>query len=183
MKHFVLSFALALTPGLAAAQDFSALDQSGVVGIMRHALAPGVGDPAEFDVTDCSTQRNLSETGREQARRTGAALRAAGLTFDAVWTSAWCRAKETAVLMDVGPVIEVPALNSHFAGRGNAQGQARRVRERLSELPPDARVLMVSHQVNIRALAGRSTTSGEIVVARREKDGGLTPIGAVLIAP
>ena len=134
-------------------------------------------------MTDCSTQRNLSETGRGQARRTGAALRAAGLSFDAVWTSGWCRAKETAVLMNVGPVVEVPALNSHFAGRGDAQDQARQVRERLSELPPDARVLMVSHQVNIRALAARSTASGEIVVARRERDGGLTPIGTVQIAP
>ena len=183
MRQFILSIALALTPVISSAQDFSALDQTGVVGLMRHALAPGVGDPSNFDVADCSTQRNLSEAGREQARRTGAALRAEGLSFDAVWTSAWCRAKETAALMDVGPVVEVAALNSHFAGRGDAQDQARRVRGRLSELPLDARVLMVTHQVNIRALAGRSTASGEIVVSRREEDGGLTPIGTVQIAP
>src|SRR6056297_4291594 len=94
-----------------------AMKQPGVVVLMRHALAPGTGDPARFDLGDCSTQRNLDARGREQARRTGATLCPASVTFDAVWTSQWCRSRDTAALIDMGPVQEKPPLNSLFAGR------------------------------------------------------------------
>lgn len=183
MRHLAAILIAILLAGLVLAQDFSALKQPGVVGLMRHALAPGTGDPANFDLADCSTQRVLNDRGRDQARRTGAALRAAGVTFDEVWTSQWCRSRDTALLLEVGPVIEVPALNSHFAGQGDRDGQTREMRERLAALPEGMRVLLVTHQVNITALTDAFTTSGEIVAARRDGDGNLEVLGSSLIAP
>lgn len=183
MRHFATILIAILLPGFVLAQDFATLKQPGVVGLMRHALAPGTGDPADFDLSDCTTQRTLSDKGRDQARRTGAALRVAGVTFDEVWTSQWCRARNTALLLEVGPVIEVPALNSHFAGQGDRDGQTREMRKRLADLAEGKRVLLVTHQVNISALTGTFTTSGEIVAARRDGDGSLAVLDSYLIAP
>lgn len=183
MKSLLIAAILAAMPIATSAQDFSALQTPGAVGLMRHAVAPGTGDPVEFDLEDCTTQRTLDERGRAQAIATGQALREAGVSFDAVWTSQWCRARNTARLLDIGPVTEVAALNSHFAGRGNAKAQLEEMREKLSALPTGARILLVSHQVNIRALTGRSTRSGEILIATREDAGALRIIGSALIVP
>ncbi len=165
------------------AQDFSALRAPGALAVMRHALAPGTGDPANFRLEDCSTQRNLDQRGRDQAMRTGDALRAAGVTFDRVWTSQWCRSRDTAMLMDLGEVTEIPALNSFFENRGRAEVQTQDLRQQLSDLPPEESVMMVSHQVNISALAGRPTRSGEIVVLQRDGQGGFRVVDTVLIDP
>ena len=70
---------------------------------MRHALAPGFGDPDTFDVTRCSTQRNLDSRGRAQAIALGQAFKKSKVTFDAVFSSQWCRCKETATLLNMGP--------------------------------------------------------------------------------
>jgi len=174
---------LLLYPLSVGAQDFSALSRPGSVALMRHALAPGVGDPQNFDLSDCTTQRNLNDAGREQARRTGEALRAAEITFDKVWTSQWCRARDTATMMDVGPVTEVRALNSHFAGRGEPTSQSAKIREMLGALPKGTRVLLVTHQVNISALIGEFTASGEIIATTRQPDGSLTPTEKYRVAP
>lgn len=165
-----------------AANDLSLLKQDGVVALMRHAIAPGTGDPARFELGDCSTQRNLDDRGRAQARRTGQALREAGVAFDHVWISQWCRARETAELMDIGEVVETPPVNSFFAGRGDRARQTADTRALIEALDPDARVLIVTHQVNITALTGRGVRSGEIIVARRTDDG-LRPVGRVAIDP
>ncbi|KNX42424.1 hypothetical protein ROTO_09330 [Roseovarius tolerans] len=164
------------------AQGFDALKQPGVVALMRHALAPGTGDPAGFAVTDCSTQRNLDARGREQARRTGDALRDAGVTFDHIWTSQWCRARDTAVLMEMGDVEEKPPLNSFFAGRGDRAAQTAATLDLIAELPEGDRLLIVTHQVNITALTGRGVGSGEIIVTRRTGDG-LEMVDRFLVAP
>jgi phosphohistidine phosphatase SixA len=183
MKHLILTLGLVLIPFTVQAQDYDTLTRPGVVGLMRHALAPGTGDPVSFDLSDCSTQRQLGDRGRDQARRTGAALRQAGVTFDEVWTSQWCRARDTATLLDVGPVTEVPALNSHFAGQGDRIAQTGEMQAKLAALPAGTRVLLVSHQVNISALTGSPTSSGEIIAATRDADGKLTPVDSYLIAP
>ena len=142
--------------------------------IMRHALAPGYSDPANFDVDDCATQRNLNEDGRWQARETGSAFRDAGVSFDAVWTSQWCRCIDTATLLDVGDPFEVPALNSFFEDRSSREAQTEALRAQLQALPADQSVMMVTHQVNISALLGRSTTSGEVVIFSMDEDGAVT---------
>lgn len=170
----------ALLPGPALANDWAALQQPGAVAIMRHALAPGTGDPAEFRLGDCASQRNLDARGRAQARAIGAAFRARGITFDRVLTSQWCRCRETAELLALGPVEEVPALNSFFRDRSTRARQTREV----SALIADARggLMLVTHQVNISALTGRGAASGEVLVIR-PIDVGVEVLGSIMIAP
>ena len=180
--RLVLCFLLSLPTALLA-DGWGALREPGAIALMRHALAPGRGDPDQFTLGDCSTQRNLDNRGRDQARRIGAALRAEGIAFDAIWSSEWCRSFETAELVEMGEVVARPMLNSFFAGRGDRQGQTSDTLKALSQLSPDARVLLVSHQVNITALTGVVPRSGEIIVAQRRTNGTLEVTGRVNNAP
>lgn len=174
---------LVLFPSALLADDWAALKQPGAVALMRHALAPGTGDPAAFQLGDCATQRNLNAQGRDQAQRVGVALRDAGITFDHVWSSGWCRAYDTAVLMDLGQVAVRPFLHSFFAGRGDGASQTQATRDALAAVPLHDTVLIVSHQVNITALTGVFPASGEIIIARRLQDGMLEVSGRVAVAP
>lgn len=183
MRAFLFSCLLLLIPTSLLANDWEALRQPGAIALMRHALAPGTGDPASFRLEDCATQRNLNAQGRAQGRRIGAALREQGIVFDHIWSSGWCRARETAELMQMGPVQVTPSLHSFFAGRGNRQAQTKSTREALSAVADGVRVLMVTHQVNITALTGEFAASGEIIVARVAADGSLEVTGRVNIAP
>lgn len=178
MRLFVFLFCL--IPSLAIADDWDAFDQPGAHAIMRHALAPGGGDPADFDISDCATQRNLSNQGREQARSIGAALNDRGVTFDRILTSQWCRSRETAELLSIGPVTEEPALNSFFQDRSTADTQTLAIRQIVQEA--SGRLMMVAHQVNITALTGVFPSSGEIVIFRAT-DEGTEVLGTVAIAP
>ncbi|MGR3697208.1 MAG: histidine phosphatase family protein [Roseovarius sp.] len=180
--RILLTIWLLMAVNLALAAELSALKAPGVVALMRHALAPGTGDPAAFRLGDCATQRNLDARGRAQAQETGAALRAAGITFDQVWSSRWCRARDTARLMDMGEVVEKPPLDSFYAGQGDPEGQTEATLRMIDALPETARVLIVTHQVNITALTGLGVGSGEIIVTRRGPEG-LIPVGRYVIAP
>jgi len=79
--------------------------------LWRHALAPGVGDPERFDLNDCRTQRNLSEEGRAQAQRIGAFFRRQSVPVNGVWSSQWCRTRETADLAFPGKRVDQAAFN------------------------------------------------------------------------
>jgi broad specificity phosphatase PhoE len=183
MVFRVLTLLTALFPAALAAQDWNTLEQPGTIALMRHALAPGTGDPADFRLGDCSTQRNLDARGRAQARRIGEALRGQGIEFDQIWSSGWCRAYDTAELLDMGPVEIQPFLHSFFAGRGDRSAQTTDTLAALSALPEGTRVLLVTHQVNITALTGETLPSGAIVVTKRRANGGLEVSGRVTIAP
>lgn len=152
----LLIFAMAI-PLTAAAGDTRSL-----VLLLRHAYAPGGGDPANFDVNDCSTQRNLNEQGREQARDIGKQMKALGLDPTAVWSSQWCRSFETAELMDVGQVKPLPALNSFFQNRAAGPAQMARLRKFLTELDPKGGpYVMSSHQVVVSSIADTWVNSGD----------------------
>ncbi|WP_239451553.1 histidine phosphatase family protein [Elioraea rosea] len=133
--------------------------------IMRHAIAPGTGDPPDFQADDCSTQRNLSDEGRSQARRVGALFRQNGVVSAHVLTSAWCRVRETAELLEIGSVKLEPALDSFFAKRDAGSARTEAVRAILARWSGSALVL-VTHQVNITALTGVYPASGEIIFVR-----------------
>jgi len=165
----------------ASAQD--ALDAARAADshiLMRHAIAPGTGDPAAFRLGDCSTQRNLSDEGRAQARRIGDRLREAGVAIDLVLASQWCRSTETAEFLGFGPVMAAPELNSFFADRGKGAAQTDALKARLAELDAAGRkAAVVSHQVNITALTGIYPASGEIVVIALGEDGEVTVEGRI----
>jgi broad specificity phosphatase PhoE len=130
--------------------------------LLRHALAPGTGDPPGFRLGGCATQRNLDATGRAQAAELGARFAQAGVRSARVDSSQWCRCLETARLLGLGPVREQPALNSFF-GRSSAERAERiaALRALLAALPVDGPpVVLVTHQVVIAEFSGRATASG-----------------------
>ena len=153
-----------------AAVDALRRGRGGLVVAMRHALAPGVFDPPGFRPGVCSTQRNLSDEGREQARRIGAWYRERRLVPTAVRSSEWCRCLDTARL-SFGTAEPWPALNSIVRERATAAGQTQTLRTELARRAlADAAgfEVWVTHQVNISALAGSYTGSGEALLLRHE---------------
>lgn len=153
--------------------------EPGAVLMMRHANAPGTGDPPGFDLGDCATQRNLDARGRAQARDVGAMLAARGAVPDRVLTSEWCRARDTAALLGLAAPEAFPALNSFFGDRPNEPMQTTELRRFLAEQDGGQRLLLVTHQVNITALTGLVPRSGEIVVLSRDDYGRLTVAGRI----
>jgi broad specificity phosphatase PhoE len=136
----------------------------GRVLMLRHALAPGFGDPSNFQLRDCSTQRILDEVGREQSRQIGNAFRKAGLRFEGVYSSQWCRCLETAKLINMGKVQELTGLNSFFQGIVSREATLASLQKFLQDLPPDGDpVLLVTHQVTISAITGMGVSSGAAV--------------------
>lgn len=164
----------AMLPGVSAGQGreapldaaaLAALREGGVVLALRHALAPGTFDPPGFALGQCSTQRNLSDEGRAQARRIGAWFVRVGLTPQRVRTSQWCRCQETARLA-FGTADDWPMLNS-LAREGPAEAaREAALREALAAVPRGAFEVWVTHQFNIRALSGETTGSGDGVLLR-----------------
>ena len=137
----------------------------GTVLFMRHALAPGFGDPDHFSVTDCSTQRNLDETGRAQARLIGAKLAVADIKFSAIYSSYWCRCLETAQLLDLGAVTPFDGLNSFFQNHAPRDATLAKLRQKIESLSPSAPAsLMVTHAVTIREITGLSVASGGLII-------------------
>jgi len=181
----ILAFLAA--PGGASAQAgdgdeaaaWAALKAGGRLALIRHAEAPGTGDPPGFKLDDCTTQRNLSTAGREQARAIGRSLRQADIPVDRVLSSEWCRCLETAELMAVGPVDTLPALNSFhdFPERERPQMAALRIWVATTE--PQGTAILVTHQVVIRVLVGIPARSGEIVVVEPYDDSTVTLIGRI----
>ena len=136
----------------------------GSVLMLRHALAPGFGDPSNFQLGDCSTQRVLDEVGQEQSRQIGNAFRNVDLRFEGVYSSQWCRCLETARLINMGKVQELSSLNSFFQGIVPRETTLASLRRFLKELATDSDpVLLVTHQVTIFAITGMSVSSGAAV--------------------
>jgi len=157
-------------PGVRAADSiFDRLHRGGLVILMRHATTvPGGGDPANFKLGDCSTQRNLSEAGREESRRVGARLRAERTPIERVYTSPWCRCRDTAMLA-FGEAEEWEPLGSYFERPDLDTEHTAQVLKRIAKygrLKPKGNVVMVTHAVNIASLTKRSVATGEIVVVR-----------------
>ncbi len=131
---------------------------------MRHALAPGYGDPDHFLISDCSTQRNLDDTGRQQARDIGTWLRQQDISFHTIYSSQWCRCRDTAQELGLGNWQEFSGLNSFFQGYADRKETMEKLNAKLDQLPLDQLTLMVSHQVVIRAATGHSPASGGLIL-------------------
>lgn len=156
------SLLVCATPGVAdEALPLSELAKPGRVLMLRHAQAPGNGDPPGFVLADCATQRNLDAAGRAQARALGQRLAAAGVAAAKVYSSQWCRCLETARLLELGPVTPLPALNSFYNRPQQRAATVGELRAFLAGLPADgAPVVLVTHQFTINAFTGSGTPSG-----------------------
>jgi phosphohistidine phosphatase SixA len=151
------------------ASDLAAVwRQSGGVLMLRHASTePGVGDPPGFTLGQCRTQRNLSEQGRAEALAMGRWMQHHQLHADVVLSSQWCRCQDTARLA-FEQAQDWPALNSTFAGQGQAAAQDMALRDRLRQMPAGRMEIWVTHQVNMTALTGAYPGLGEAFVVDRQ---------------
>ena len=169
-KLFALLFGLFLP--LAAGADealLTKLKEGGYVLLLRHAATePGQGDPPNFFIGDCKTQRNLSEAGREEARRIGRMLKWRAIKVSEVRASQWCRTLDTAELAFGFPPIPWEMLNSlHLAPDREAE-RTHAVTELIKTVRPPQNLALVTHNFNIRALTGISPSTAEIIVVRAE---------------
>ena len=174
-----------ILPNQAVARDLAIWDKlqgknpKGYVLLMRHALAPGVGDPSNFKLGDCSTQRNLSAEGREDAREIGEWLKRRDIPVLRVESSRWCRARETAESLNIGKVWANKNLDSLFE-EADPIGDPRtaKIRKRIiNHRQSRGLLIMVGHFVNISALTGVGVESGEGVLVRANAKGELKVMG------
>ena len=164
--------------GLAIAGAYSAhadmigkMKDGGHILMIRHALAPGTGDPANFRIGDCATQRNLDDRGRNQARSIGDWLRTQGIGSARVYSSQWCRCLETAKLLEMGSVTELPALNSFYELTQNREPNLKALRKFIAEQSSNGDlIILVTHLVTISAIANEGVSSGEGVLLKLNED-------------
>lgn len=184
LRSLVAAGAVALAGAIvpvASADEVSAvaaLRAGGHVLVLRHAVTdPGVGDPPGFRVEDCATQRNLSEQGRRDAARLGASLRAEGVAVTETLSSGWCRCLDTARLA-FGAVRRWEPLDSFFDERSAEPARTAAVRTAVAQWRGPGTLALVTHQVNIAALAGEVVGPNEAVVLR-PGGGSFTLVGRV----
>lgn len=166
--YYVLALVAILLIVPAHASELSDfMKQPGVVLMMRHAYAPGVGDPSNFKLGDCSTQRNLNQQGIDQAKKIGQWLSLQGIQTAEVYTSPLCRCVDTAFYLNKGKLKKLDAIGSTF----NESDYALPAKKSLTQWMLDNRqhtqskpTIMVTHQVNIQAYTGVNTSSGELVL-------------------
>ncbi|GGY35715.1 histidine phosphatase family protein [Pseudoduganella albidiflava] len=152
----------------------------GHVVVMRHAVTtPGIGDPAGFRLGDCATQRNLSPAGRADAAAIGAAFRRHAVPVGHVLASRWCRCVDTAELA-FGRVEPAPMVDSIWQeDAAVADRKTAAVRQYVAAYRAPGNLVLVTHDVNVRALTGTSLSQGEMVVARARTDGSLEVVGTL----
>jgi phosphohistidine phosphatase SixA len=139
------------------------------VMLMRHAYAPGVGDPHGYTVQRCESQRLLNEEGRDQSLRIGQWLRAQGVEKAQVHSSVWCRCQQTAELLKFGAVKVEPSLASFFDEPQQATVRNQSLQQFIAKTlktKGDRALILVTHHVNIREFMGQDIGSGDMVLAR-----------------
>ena len=161
--------------------DVAALLRDGACVLMlRHAQTEaGIGDPPNFQLSQCSTQRNLNDEGRAQSTRIGQWFAARKLAASSIQSSAWCRCKDTAALA-FGSYDLLPALNSTFDSQGSQAAQTKALRERLQAVRAGQFEVWVTHQVNISALTGEGPAMGEAFVVKITTSGSAGSPGRIL---
>ena len=145
------------------------LKKGGKLIFIRHAYAPGGGDPINFDINKCSTQRNLSDSGRNQASEIGSFFKNNNILFDKVYSSEWCRCKETA-LIAFKEFETKNFLNSFFSSKftKNKDSQLEKLKEFINNWDGKNNVIFVTHYVVISEILNYAPSSGEIVISNKE---------------
>ncbi|WP_228385064.1 MULTISPECIES: histidine phosphatase family protein [Polynucleobacter] len=142
--------------------------------LMRHADAPGYGDPPGYQLDKCATQRNLGEKGKKQAIAIGQWLSSQGISSAKVFSSPWCRCLDTARPLNKGPVTITPVLGSFFDDmsleKQQTQDLEKLIQTQLKE-NPKAPLILVTHHVNIQAYTGKVVNVGDMVLVKTDKKG------------
>ena len=171
MKKIILSFIFlcSFIQGSLASNDvISSLQEGGKLVFIRHALAPGGGDPENFDINDCSTQRNLNSVGVEQAKRIGQFFKDNNIPIEQVFSSEWCRCQDTAKNA-FGEFKTFDALNSFFSSKfaKNRDKQMKDLKFFIKNWNGDQNIVFVTHYVVIGEVLNTNLSSGEIAVTNK----------------
>ena len=167
--NIILIIFLILTNGIKAdteTQVLKNLKNGGNLIFIRHAYAPGGGDPDNFEINDCSTQRNLSVAGREQAKKIGKFFHENQIPIDKVISSEWCRCKDTAQIA-FKRFETKDFLNSFFSKKfyKNRIKQIKDLNKYIDKWDSSKNLVLVTHYVLITEVLNYAPSSGEIVIS------------------
>ena len=170
--NIILVIFIILTNGIKAYSDNQILDnlkKGGNLIFIRHAYAPGGGDPDNFDINDCSTQRNLSDSGREQSKKIGKFFKINDIPIASVISSKWCRCKETAQIA-FKDFETKNFLNSFYSEKfsKNKKSQMKNLKKYIDNWNENENLVLVTHYVVISEALGYASSSGEIVIANKD---------------
>ena len=145
------------------------LKQEGKLIFIRHAYAPGGGDPINFDISNCNTQRNLNDSGRIQADKIGSLFRDNNISIHKVYSSEWCRCKETA-LIAFNEFETKNFLNSFYSSKfsKNKIKQIKELKKYIEESQNEGNLVLITHYVVISEVLGYVPTSGEIIISNKD---------------
>ena len=167
LLFFNFFFYLIFTTSLFASTILEEVKSGNKVILIRHALAPGGGDPEGFKIEKCETQRNLNKTGIKQSKKIGKMFKENKVPIDIVLSSEWCRCKDTAYYA-FKEFKEFSALNSTFSHpyNKNEPRQLKEIKKYLKDWDGKGKnLILVTHFSIITALTGAVPRSGEIVIA------------------
>jgi phosphohistidine phosphatase SixA len=169
---FIIIILISLTSSIKAEIDkdiLASLKEGNKLIFIRHAYAPGGGDPDNFDINDCNTQRNLSDSGRQQAKNISNFFIENQINFKRVYSSEWCRCKETAKIA-FGDFETKNFLNSFFSQKfaKNRKKQMNDLNNFVNNYKDDGNLVFVTHYVVISEALNYAPSSGEIVVADKK---------------
>jgi len=172
LLNIILIIFIALTNEIKADsknQLFEKLQKGGNLIFIRHAYAPGNGDPDNFDIKDCSTQRNLSENGREQSKKIGNLFLKNKIDIKKVYSSEWCRCKETASIA-FNDFETKSFLNSFFSSQfaKNKDSQMKKLKTFISNWNENKNLIFITHYVVISESLNYAPSSGEIVISKKD---------------
>ena len=171
IKFFIVIFISINSPVKADLNQnlINELKQGGKLIFIRHAYAPGGGDPINFDINKCNTQRNLNDLGRKQADKIGSLFRGDNISINKVYSSEWCRCKETA-LIAFKEFETKNFLNSFFSSKfaKNKDSQIEKLKEFINNWDGKNNVIFVTHYVVISEILNYAPSSGEIVISNKE---------------
>ena len=170
LKFFLIIF-ISLTSSVKADLNsdlFNQLKEGGKLIFIRHAYAPGSGDPDNFNLNDCSTQRNLNDDGRRQAEYIGEFFRIKKIKIDKVLSSEWCRCKETAEIA-FRDFSTNSFLNSFYSSKfaKNKDKQINSLNDYIINFKSDKNLILVTHYVVISEMLNIGVSSGEIVITNK----------------
>ena len=144
------------------------LQNGGNIIFIRHAYAPGGGDPENFDISDCSTQRNLNDNGRNQSKKIRNLFKRNEVPIDKVISSEWCRCKETASIA-FNEFKTKNFLNSFYSPKfaKNKKKQIKNLKNYINNWDGNKNLVLVTHYVVILEALDYAPRSGEIVISDR----------------
>ena len=168
LKFLVIIF-ISLTTSIKADLNKNLMNQlldDNKLIFIRHAYAPGNGDPDNFNLNDCSTQRNLNEEGREQAKRIGEFFTNNNIKIKKVFSSEWCRCKETA-LIAFNNFETKNFLNSFYSSKfaKNKNIQMKKLQDYINNWKSDKNLVLITHYVVINEVLDYAPNSGEIIIS------------------